>query len=127
MDKWINNIDAWKDYGLILLIICLFTGILAPMALIKWGLIAWVAANLWKRWKAQTMRDITKNRFKRLLYVLIVIGAFWLGHYYGEQTLNVIDEVPVPKITIEMPEAKDELDILEEELAAPEATEEIRG
>ena len=127
MDKWINNIDAWKDYGLILLIICLFTGILAPMALIKWGLIAWVAANLWKRWKAQTMRDITKNRFKRLLYVLIVIGAFWLGHYYGEQTLKVIDEVPVPKITIEMPYAKDELDILEEELAAPEATEEVRG
>ena len=127
MDKWINNIDAWKDYGLILLIICLFTGILAPMALVKWGLIAWVAANLWKRWKAQTMRDITKNRLKRLLYVLIVIGAFWLGHYYGEQTLEVIDEVPVPKITIEMPSAKDELDILEEELAAPEATEEIRG
>ena len=127
MDKWINNIDAWKDYGLILLIICLFTGILAPMALIKWGLIAWVAANLWKRWKAQTMRDITKNRLKRLLYVLIVIGAFWLGHYYGEQTLKVIDEVPVPKITIEMPDAKDELDILEEELAAPEATEEVRG
>ena len=52
MEKWINNIDAWKDYGLILLIICLFTGILAPMALVKWGLIAWVAANLWKRWKA---------------------------------------------------------------------------
>ena len=127
MDKWINNIDAWKDYGLILLIICLFTGILAPMALVKWGLIAWVAANLWKRWKAQTMRDITKNRLKRLLYVLIVIGAFWLGHYYGEQTLEVIDEVPVPKITIEMPSAKDELDILEEELATPEATEEIRG
>ena len=127
MDKWINNIDAWKDYGLILLIICLFTGILAPMALVKWGLIAWVAANLWKRWKAQTMRDITKNRLKRLLYVLIVIGAFWLGHYYGEQTLKVIDEVPVPKITIEMPEAKDELDILEEELAAPEATEEVQG
>ena len=64
------------------------------------------------------MRDITKNRLKRLL---------WLGHYYGEQTLNVIDEVPVPKITIEMPDAKDELDILEEELAAPEATEEVRG
>ena len=66
------------------------------------------------------MRDITKNRLKRLLYVLIVIGAFWLGHYYGEQTLEVIDEVPVPKITIEMPDAKDELDILEEELAAEE-------
>ena len=122
MDKWINNIDAWKDYGLILLIICLFTGILAPMALVKWGLIAWVAANLWKRWKAQTMRDITKNRLKRLLYVLIVIGAFWLGHYYGEQTLKVIDEVPVPKITIEMPSENDDI-----EIETPIATEEVRG
>ena len=120
MDKWINNIDAWKDYGLILLIICLFTGILAPMALVKWGLIAWVAANLWKRWKAQTMRDITKNRLKRLLYVLIVIGAFWLGHYYGEQTLQVIDEVPVPKITIEMPSGDGDIEV-------PTASEEVRG
>ena len=122
MDKWINNIDAWKDYGLILLIICLFTGILAPLALVKWGLIAWVGANLWKRWKAQNMRDITKNRFKRLLYVLIVIGAFWLGHYYGEQTLQVIDEVPVPKITIEMPSEDGDI-----EIETPIATEEVRG
>ena len=122
MDKWINNIDAWKDYGLILLIICLFTGILAPMALVKWGLIAWVAANLWNRWKAQTMRDITKNRFKRLLYVLIVIGAFWLGHYYGEQTLEVIDEVPVPKIIIEMPSENGDI-----EIETPTATDEVRG
>ena len=64
---------------------------------------------------------------KKIIYVLIVIGAFWLGHYYGEQAVNVIDDLPVPKITIEMPDAKDELDILEEELAAPEATEEVRG
>ena len=122
MDKWLKNIDAWKDYGLILLIICLFTGILAPMALVKWGLIAWVGANLWKRWKAQNMRDITKNRFKRLLYVLIIIGAFWLGHYYGEQTLEVIDEVPVPKITIEMPSEDGDI-----EIETPIATEEVRG
>ena len=64
---------------------------------------------------------------KKIIYVLIVIGAFWLGHYYGEQAVNVIDDLPVPKITIEMPDAKDELDILEEELATPEATEEVRG
>jgi len=67
------------------------------------------------------MRDITKNRLKRLLYVLIVIGVFWLGHYYGEQTLEVIDEVPVPKIIIEMP---DDGDI---EIETPTASEEVRG
>ena len=67
------------------------------------------------------MRDITKNRFKRLLYVLIVIGAFWLGHYYGEQTLQVIDEVPVPKITIEMPSEYDG------DIEVPTASEEVRG
>ena len=67
------------------------------------------------------MRDITKNRFKRLLYVLIVIGAFWLGHYYGEQTLQVIDEVPVPKITIEMPSVDDG------EIEVPTTSEEVRG
>ncbi len=66
------------------------------------------------------MRDITKNRFKRLLYVLIVIGAFWLGHYYGEQTLQVIDEVPVPKITIEMPSGDGDIEV-------PTASEEVRG
>ena len=73
------------------------------------------------------MRDITKNRFKRLLYVLIVIGAFWLGHHYGEDAARIAGEVPIPKVTIEMPDGKDELDILEEELAVPEATEEVRG
>jgi hypothetical protein len=40
---------------------------------------------------------------KKIIYVLIVIGAFWLGHYYGEKAVNVIDDLPVPKITIEMP------------------------
>ena len=55
---------------------------------------------------------------KKILYIVIVIIAFVLGHNYGENTLEVIDDIPVPKITIEMPQAKDELDILEEELAA---------
>jgi len=49
------------------------------------------------------MRDITKNRWKKLIYVLIVIGAFWLGHQYGEQAAQFIDDVPVPKVIIEMP------------------------
>jgi|TARA_B100000085_G_C18259033_1_gene397243 hypothetical protein len=49
------------------------------------------------------MRDIVKNRWKKLFYVLIVIGAFWLGHQYGEQAASFIDEVPVPKVIIEMP------------------------
>ena len=73
------------------------------------------------------MRDITKNRWKKLIYVLIVIGAFWLAHQYGEEAARFANEMPIPKVTIEMPAAKDELDILEEELAAPETTEEIRG
>ena len=64
------------------------------------------------------MRDITKNRWKKLIYVLIVIGAFWLGHQYGEEAARFANEMPIPK---------DELDILEEELAVPEATEEVRG
>ena len=129
MDKWIKDTSAWKDYGLIVLAIALFTGFIAPLTIIKWGLIAWVAVNMWHRWNAQdkTMRDITKNRWKKLIYVLIVIGAFWLGHQYGEEAARFANEMPIPKVTIEMPAAKDELDILEEELAAPEATEEIRG
>ena len=73
------------------------------------------------------MRDITKNRWKKLIYVLIVIGAFWLGHQYGEEAERLARDMPIPKVTIEMPAAKDELDILEEELAAPEATEGVRG
>ena len=64
------------------------------------------------------MRDITKNRWKKLIYVLIVIGAFWLGHQYGEQAAQLIDDVPVPKVIIEMP--SDELEI-------PTASEEVRG
>ena len=49
------------------------------------------------------MRDISKNRLKKLIYVLIVVGAFWLGHQYGEQAAQFIDDVPVPKVIIEMP------------------------
>ena len=58
---------------------------------------------------------------KKIIYVLIVIGAFWLGHYYGEQAVNVIDDLPVPKITIEMPTG-DEI-----EIETPVATDEVRG
>lgn len=58
---------------------------------------------------------------KKIIYVLIVIGAFWLGHYYGEQAVNVIDELPVPKITIEMPTG-DEI-----EIETPIATEDVAG
>tara|TARA_Y100001972_G_scaffold23143_1_gene27783 strand:+ start:1142 stop:1333 length:192 start_codon:yes stop_codon:yes gene_type:complete len=58
---------------------------------------------------------------KKLLYIVIVIIAFVLGHNYGENTVSVIEDLPIPTITIEMPEAKDELDILEENLAAEEA------
>ena len=58
---------------------------------------------------------------KKLLYIVIVVIAFVLGHNYGENTVSVIEDLPIPTITIEMPEAKDELDILEENLAAEEA------
>ncbi len=68
------------------------------------------------------MRDITKNRWKKLIYVLIVIGAFWLGHQYGEQAAQLIDDVPVPKVIIEMPTNEEEIKI-----ETPTATEEVRG
>ena len=68
------------------------------------------------------MRDITKNRWKKLFYVLIVIGAFWLGHQYGEQAAQFIDDVPVPKVIIEMPTNEEEIKI-----ETPTATEEVRG
>ena len=58
---------------------------------------------------------------KKIIYVLIVIGAFWLGHYYGEQAVDIIDDLPVPKITIEMPTG-DEI-----EIETPVATDEVRG
>ena len=41
MDKWIKDLGAWKDYGLILVAIAIFTGILSVMALVrKIGLLA---------------------------------------------------------------------------------------
>tara|TARA_Y100001973_G_scaffold39397_1_gene59139 strand:+ start:241 stop:432 length:192 start_codon:yes stop_codon:yes gene_type:complete len=58
---------------------------------------------------------------KKLLYIVIVVIAFVLGHNYGENTVSVIEDLPIPTITIEMPEAKDELDILEEDLGIEEA------
>ena len=67
------------------------------------------------------MRDITKNRWKKLFYVLIVIGAFWLGHQYGEQAAQFIDDVPVPKVIIEMPNNE------EIKIEKPVATDEVRG
>jgi hypothetical protein len=56
---------------------------------------------------------------KKIIYVLIVIGAFWLGHYFGEKAVNIIDDLPVPKITIEMPSG--------DEIETPITTEEVRG
>ena len=58
---------------------------------------------------------------KKLLYIVIVVIAFVLGHNFGENTVSVIEDLPIPTITIEMPEAKDELDILEEDLGIEEA------
>ena len=63
------------------------------------------------------MRDITKNRWKKLIYVLIVIGAFWLGHQYGEQAAQLIDDVPVPKVIIEMPSDEIEIPVPTEDVA----------
>ena len=67
------------------------------------------------------MRDITKNRWKKIIYVLIVIGAFWVGHQYGEQAAQFIDDVPVPKVIIEMPTNE------EIKIETPVATEEVKG
>ena len=56
---------------------------------------------------------------KKIIYILIVIGAFYLGHHFGEDAAKAIDSVPLPKVTIEMP--GDELDKLEEALQAEES------
>jgi|TARA_B100001094_G_scaffold124381_1_gene120236 hypothetical protein len=40
---------------------------------------------------------------KKLIYVVIVIVAFTLGHHYGEDAARLVDNVPLPKVTIEMP------------------------
>ena len=57
---------------------------------------------------------------KKLLYILIVIIAFVLGHNYGENTVSVIEDLPIPTITIEMPSNDDteiEIPVAEEEVA----------
>ena len=46
---------------------------------------------------------------KKLLYIVIVIIAFVLGHNYGENTVSVIEDLPIPTITIEMPGAEEEV------------------
>jgi len=61
------------------------------------------------------MRDISKNRLKKLIYVLIVVGAFWLGHQYGEQAASIIEEVPIPKVTIEMPSSEIEAPVVSDD------------
>ena len=42
---------------------------------------------------------------KKIIFALIVIGAFTLGHHYGEEAAEVVNKVPLPKVTIEMPAA----------------------
>ena len=57
---------------------------------------------------------------KKLLYILIVIIAFVLGHNYGENTVSVIEDLPIPTITIEMPSNDDieiEIPVVEEDIA----------
>ena len=49
------------------------------------------------------MRDLTKNRLMRIIYILIVVGAFWSGHKYGEQAAGIYDDLPIPKVSFEMP------------------------
>lgn len=40
---------------------------------------------------------------KKIIYVAIVIAAFTLGHHYGEDAAGLVKDVPLPKVTIEMP------------------------
>ena len=57
---------------------------------------------------------------KKLLYIVIVVMAFVLGHNYGENTVSVIEDLPIPTITIEMPSNDDieiELPVAEEDVA----------
>ena len=57
---------------------------------------------------------------KKLLYIVIVVIAFVLGHNDGENTVSVIDDLPFPTITIEMPSNEDieiELPVAEEDVA----------
>ena len=52
---------------------------------------------------------------------MIVIIAFVLGHNYGENTVSVIEDLPIPTITIEMPSNDDT------EIETPVAEEEVAG
>ena len=57
---------------------------------------------------------------KKLLYIVIIVIAFVLGHNYGENTVSVIEDLPIPTITIEMPSNDDieiELPVAEEDVA----------
>ena len=57
---------------------------------------------------------------KKLLYIVIVVIAFVLGHNYGENTVSVIEDLPIPTITIEMPSNDDieiERPVVEEDIA----------
>ena len=57
---------------------------------------------------------------KKLLYIVIVVIAFVLGHNYGENTVSVIEDLPIPTITIEMPSNDDieiEIPVVEEDVA----------
>ena len=57
---------------------------------------------------------------KQLLYIVIVVIAFVLGHNYGENTVSVIEDLPIPTITIEMPSNDDieiEIPVAEEDVA----------
>ena len=57
---------------------------------------------------------------KKLLYIVIVVIAFVLGHNYGENTVSVIEDLPIPTITIEMPSNDDieiELPVAEQDVA----------
>tara|TARA_R100000353_G_scaffold92112_1_gene67797 strand:+ start:443 stop:625 length:183 start_codon:yes stop_codon:yes gene_type:complete len=57
---------------------------------------------------------------KKLLYIVIVVIAFVLGHNYGENTVSVIEDLPIPTITIEMPSNDDieiEIPVAEEDVA----------
>ena len=57
---------------------------------------------------------------KKLLYIVIVVIAVVLGHNYGENTVSVIEDLPIPTITIEMPSNDDieiELPVAEEDVA----------
>ena len=63
---------------------------------------------------------LRSTMLKKLLYIVIVVIAFVLGHNYGENTVSVIEDLPIPTITIEMPSNDDieiEIPVAEEDVA----------